>query len=219
MVAAAHLLDGRRASALPFVRRGAFVIALLLPVLAVASSPSTMQYELFPYRPAANAKAMLTLGNARITMLTDRLFQFEYSSSGKFEDGLPWHLWTGTLKMMMFPNSRQTRHLATLPTSQLRRARFPSSTQANVFDSSLRVTAPSFSWHYGMTSEQDPGNLRGTFRTLDGTTNVTLNCTLNKKEHCEYGIISRRGGLLLMRRASRAWMTFTTGGRTHRARC
>jgi hypothetical protein len=38
---------------------------------------------------------------------------------------------------------------------------------------------------------------RGTFRTLDGTGNVTLNCTENNKPHCEWGLVSRSGWALV----------------------
>ena len=40
----------------------------------------------------------------------------------------------------------------------------------------------SFVWEYGMTSSSDSGNLFGTYRTLDGTDNPSLDCKLNKKE-------------------------------------
>lgn len=53
------------------------------------------------------------------------------------------------------------------------------------------------SWSYGQTSSTDPGNLLGTFRTLDQTMNVTLNCTENQQEHCEWGLISRSGWALV----------------------
>lgn len=46
----------------------------------------THNTELLPYNPVANAKAVVTAGNARFTVLTDRLIRMEYSSSGSFED-------------------------------------------------------------------------------------------------------------------------------------
>lgn len=44
-----------------------------------------------------------------------------------------------------------------------------------------------------MTSGNDPGNLFGTYRTLDGTDNPTMNCTENKKDHCVFGLVSKSG--------------------------
>ena len=44
---------------------------------------------------------------------------------------------------------------------------------------SIVIYGKGFAWRSGMYSSQDPGNLYGTFRTLDGTANVPLNCTLN----------------------------------------
>lgn len=52
-------------------------------------------------------------------------------------------------------------------------------------------------WDGGMRSAVDPGNLMGTFRTLDGTKNVTLNCTVNGKDHCEWGLLSTSGWALV----------------------
>ena len=42
--------------------------------------------ELFPYTPVANSKAMVVSGNARFTVLTDRLIRIEWSRTGSFED-------------------------------------------------------------------------------------------------------------------------------------
>ena len=44
-----------------------------------------------------------------------------------------------------------------------------------------------------MNSSTDAGNLFGTYRTLDGTDNPSLDCKVNKKDHCVYGLISRNG--------------------------
>eukprot|EP00954_Amorphochlora_amoebiformis_P022801 1355841-Amorphochlora_amoeboformis.AAC.1 len=49
-----------------------------------------------------------------------------------------------------------------------------------------------------MTSETDPGNLLGTFRTLDGQNALSLNCSVNRGSrrppaHCVFGLVSRSG--------------------------
>ena len=58
---------------------------LTLPTLG-----SPMNFELFPYEPAADPKAVVGVtdshGSARFTVLTPRLLRMEYSAAGKFED-------------------------------------------------------------------------------------------------------------------------------------
>ena len=49
-----------------------------------------------------------------------------------------------------------------------------------------------------MTSDSDPGNLRGTIRTLDGTGNLSLNCNqLTPDRHCTWGVVSKSGWALV----------------------
>ena len=55
----------------------------------------------------------------------------------------------------------------------------------------------SFLWQYTMTSANDSGNLLGTYRTLDETDDHSLDCKINKKDHCVYGLISRNGWALI----------------------
>ena len=42
--------------------------------------------QLLPYDPVANEDAVVESGNARFTVLTDRLIRMEYSENGKFLD-------------------------------------------------------------------------------------------------------------------------------------
>lgn len=52
-------------------------------------------------------------------------------------------------------------------------------------------------WHSGLNSGSDEGNLFGTFRTLDQINNPTLNCSENRMDHCEFGVISKSGWALI----------------------
>lgn len=56
------------------------------------------------------------------------------------------------------------------------------------------VTSPVCSWTYRY-GEDDPNNLLGTIRTLDGKGAISLNCTEgdHRGDHCEWGLISRSG--------------------------
>src|SRR5689334_3098078 len=61
-------------------------IVVLLTLLEVMVVLSTTKYELLPYNPVANDKAMVVSGNARFTILTPQLIRMEFSNSGIFED-------------------------------------------------------------------------------------------------------------------------------------
>ena len=67
-------------------------IALALCVLAAAAVraqvPGPMRFELLPYKPVANASAVVITadGKVRFTVLTPSLIRCEWSPSGVFED-------------------------------------------------------------------------------------------------------------------------------------
>ena len=65
--------------------------------------------------------------------------------------------------------------------------------------SSLSQDSAFKKWDPSMNSANDAQNLRGTYRTLDGTKNVSLDCNNNGKmgDHCAFGLISRSGFAIL----------------------
>src|SRR5215472_12033237 len=65
------------------------VLLCLLPVLAFSSFAQTPKSTTAPeatYNPAANPQAIVTLGDARFTVLTPQLIRMEWAADGKFED-------------------------------------------------------------------------------------------------------------------------------------
>jgi len=65
------------------------VLAVCLALLAGSSSSAPIppgRVELFPYTPAANPRAVVVSGNARFTVLTDRVIRVEWSRTGSFEN-------------------------------------------------------------------------------------------------------------------------------------
>lgn len=55
---------------------------LLVTIFCLSSAALTAQ----EYKPEANPKAMVVLGNARFTVLSPRVIRMEWNSDGKFTD-------------------------------------------------------------------------------------------------------------------------------------
>lgn len=173
--------------------------ALLLSSAALAATPPT-SFELESYQPAADPKATVVVGNARFTVLTERLIRMEFAESGLFEDRPTLAFVNRKLPVPAFKWDGAT----TLTTASLQLTY-----KGGVFTpSSLSVQPRSSSsafkgWSFGMTSAADKGNLRGTFRTLDQAENVTLDCSVVEpgahygKPHCEWGVVSKSGWALV----------------------
>lgn len=61
------------------------LVGLVAVACAVQVAHSAM-HELLPYNARASDNATVVSGNARFTVLTDRLVRMEYSDDGHFED-------------------------------------------------------------------------------------------------------------------------------------
>ncbi len=176
--------------------------SLALLSLAGAASGAPMRYELEAYEPLADPSAVVIAGggSARFTVLTDRLVRMEYAKMPKsFEDRAT----------LAFVNRRQPVPKFKWDGTTLTTSSLVLSYKGGPFSpSSLGVrsapgVSPPWSWTYGETSASDPGNLRGTFRTLDGIQNLTLDCEAAKRAvpsrvfHCEWGVVSSSGWALV----------------------
>jgi hypothetical protein len=106
----------------------------------------------------ADPKAVVIEGNARFTVLTDRLIRCEYSSNGAFEDRPTSAVVNRRLPVPFFLPSRGP--ILKLETSHLR-LEYVIGQPFNA--TSLTVTliagSPGFKWHYGQ--DQSPNNLLG----------------------------------------------------------
>lgn len=161
-----------------------------------------LKYELHDYDPNPNPNSTVVAsdGKFRAQVLTDFTFRFEYSESGVFENRPTLTIVNRNLRVPHFKTYEQDGKLLIL-TENFNISYVVGSGLKSGED--LRVVSldpsktfngdSSFVWEYGMTSDNDPGNLFGTYRTLDQTDNPTMNCTENKKDHCVFGLVSRNG--------------------------
>ena len=137
--------------------------------------------------PVANPAAVVTEGNARFTVLTDRLIRMEWAEDGIFEDRASLAIVNRNLPVPKFKVTRSGGVL-TIATDRL-----TLTYKGGRFDeSNLKVTFPlnkkPVTWHPGLA---DSGNLKGTTRTLDGCLGFEK---LSKREtELENGILSRDG--------------------------
>ncbi len=144
--------------------------------------------------PIARHKSTVKIGKLRITLLTSRLLRIEYSPDGKFEDRPSQAFWYRDHPTPDFHSGAQgdffsleTDHLVL--TYDLKR----DTPQAL----SIFIKENAHTWHYG---DAPTGNLRGTFRTLDGVDGAIP---------LELGLVSREGWALVDDSQS---LVFTTEG-------
>ncbi|EGD79621.1 hypothetical protein PTSG_13053 [Salpingoeca rosetta] len=162
-------------------------------------------YELFNYNPVANASATVIAGDARFTVLTDRLVRMEYAgnaadprSATQYEDRPTLAFLNRNLPVPAFTHSISNGVL-TIATKALNITYvvgkpFNSNT---LFVTSTNASSSFKSWRYG---DRNDGNLLGTIKSLDELGAETLNCTQNADKrvhdeslHCEWGVVSRDG--------------------------
>eukprot|EP00056_Hartaetosiga_gracilis_P005958 m.91505 g.91505 ORF g.91505 m.91505 type:complete len:1088 (-) comp12327_c0_seq1:202-3465(-) len=155
-------------------------------------------FELFDYDPVANPKAVVSVQNARFTVLTEHVIRMEYSASNTFEDRPTVAVLNRNLSIPIFEHST-TNNVLTIETGSLKL----SYTIGEKFSpltlsvKSVDSTSEFNSWSYG---DVNSGNLLGTIKSLDMLGVETLNCTQNANKrvhdeslHCEWGVISRDG--------------------------
>lgn len=167
--------------------------ALLALALVLACST-----ELLPYNPVAAPGAVVVAGNARFTVLTERIVRMEYATNGRFEDRPSLAIVNRFLDVPPFQQSSR----AGVLTVATRFFTLSYALGALSFTSAtLNVTGANFSYHFG---DVDHGNLFGTIRSLDQIDTISLNCSLiahktvhSESLHCRYGVASRGGFALI----------------------
>ncbi|MBR1517066.1 MAG: DUF5110 domain-containing protein [Bacteroidales bacterium] len=160
------------------------VLSLLCLLLAL---PWTLVAQPASHDPQADAKAMVVEGNARFTVLTDRLIRMEWSADGRFEDRATLGVVNRRTEVPAFTVARGNGHLV------IRTARLTLTYSGGRFNRdnlsvAFRLNGRQRIWHPGADTS---GNLLGTTRTLDG-------CEGFKKisyrdNYMEGGILSRDG--------------------------
>ena len=120
----------------------------------------------------ADPKAVVTIGNARFTVLTPQLIRMEWSADGKFEDHASLVFFNRRMPVPKFDEdttARRMRGALTIKTDALTldlcTARPTATSRPTDLSIALTVDGKKVVWHPGDT---DPENLEGTTRTLDG---------------------------------------------------
>ena len=154
----------------------------LLTALACTLSPAIAD------NPKADAKAVVTSGNARFTVLTPQLIRMEWSADGQFEDRATLTFVNRETPVPEFKvresKSKLTITTPALTLTYLKNGKFSDKNLKAVFT----LNGKEVVWTPGM---ENPQNRLGTTRTLDGADGSKL------KEPMEQGILSRAGWSLI----------------------
>ena len=141
--------------------------------------------------PKADPKAMVTVGNARFTVLTPELIRMEWAADGKFEDHASLVFLNRRLPVPKFEFTKRENGVV-LKTSALTLTYSPAGTETRFTPDNLKieltVDGQQVVWHPGLS---DPENLQGTTRTLDGAAGS------HTREPIEPGLVSRSGWALV----------------------
>lgn len=144
--------------------------------------------------PQAPADAIVTAGNARFTILTPEMIRIEYSDSAAFEDRATFAVINRDLGTVPEYSSREDGEFIYITTGKLnlkyRKGTNPMtipSSDANL-SITLELNGEPVIWYPG---KEDPLNLKGTTRTLDGSNGD------NKRREMENGLVSRSGWAII----------------------
>ena len=138
--------------------------------------------------PVAPEAAQVIEGNARFTILTDRLVRLEWAADGRFEDHATLAIVNRDLPVPDFSVTR-TRGKVTVKTKALTlqyRSDDKPLSKSNL-QVHFRLNGRQVLWYPGL---EDKGNLMGTTRTLDGCEGPDK---INFGDPMERGILSRDG--------------------------
>ena len=137
--------------------------------------------------PVAKKQAQVVCGNARFTVLTDRLIRMEWSPSGEFEDHATLAIVNRNLPVPIY-SVRRSGNAVTLKTQALSLSYSGDGAfSADNLKASFRLGGKTVTWTPGADAS---GNLMGTARTLDGCAGPEK---INFSDPLEQGIRSRDG--------------------------
>lgn len=153
-----------------------------------------MPSVVFAQSPQANPATVVTVGNARFTVLTPEMIRIEYSDKGVFEDRATFVVQNRRMDVVPRFKNTDDGEWFYLTTDKLklkyRKGTDPRTRPASPDNLSITIThkGQNVLWYPG---KQDPQNLKGTCRTLDGSNGD------NKLSEMENGIISRSGWAMI----------------------
>ena len=138
--------------------------------------------------PRPNPKSVVYAGNARFTVLTDRLIRMEWSDDGRFEDLASLVFINRNLPNPSFSQKRKGSRLV-IETEKMKLSYDSQSGRftAQNLSISFQLNGKSVNWN---PSVRDSLNLKGTTRTLDNTDG-------EKDVKLEDGLLSRSGWCLI----------------------
>jgi alpha-glucosidase (family GH31 glycosyl hydrolase) len=157
-------------SAFQFLRHAATVLGgVLLAMLTTQySRAAEMAVTAQVDNPVADPKAVVTLGNARFTVLTSRLIRMEWAADGKFEDHASFVFLNRRLPVPKF-TKEATSNRVKIDTGELSLVYSATTDDGRFTANDLKITfiveGKPVEWKPGTP---DTGNLEGTTRTLDG---------------------------------------------------
>ena len=171
------------AIALRWLLLAALVAQIPLVCSATADSPDR-------FDPAADPKAIVTIGHARFTVLTPQLIRMEWAADGKFEDHASLVFLNRKLPVPKFvagtaANGRNTALVInTSALTLLYRSEYGTDGKftSDNLSITLHLNGTDVVWKPGTP---DTGNLLGTADTLDGVSGANINL--------EPGLVSRNG--------------------------
>ncbi|MBQ9192886.1 MAG: DUF5110 domain-containing protein [Bacteroidales bacterium] len=164
----------------------------LLLFLAGFAASCLLQAE---NNPVARPEAQVTMGNARFTVLTDRLVRMEWAADGAFEDHATLAIVNRDLPVPKFTVTRSGATVRIKTGALELTYRGGGKFTADNLSVAFRMKGKYGTWKPGM----DPsGNLMGTARTLDGCSGPDH---INYSDPMEPGILSRDGWALVDERA------------------
>jgi alpha-glucosidase len=161
---------------------------------APAAQAMQQKEDVGNYYPVADTKAVVTVGNARFTVLTPELIRMEWAADGKFEDHasfvflnrrlpVPKFETLVTIKNPLYPQYTIETDALTLHYTKVDGRFTPDNLSIDLIVDGRPVT-----WHPG---DSDTENLQGTTRTLDGALGGKT------QEPIEQGLVSRSGWALV----------------------
>ncbi len=131
------------------------------------------------FDPIPHPAAVAIIGNARFTVLTERLLRLEYSPHGRFEDRPSQAFWYRRQPVPNYETWQENgRFHLTTPHLHLN---YRPDTPLSADSLTITLRQNGATWHYG---QKDPTNLRGTTRTLDEANGALA---------LEEGLLSRSG--------------------------
>lgn len=137
--------------------------------------------------PLANADAVVTDGNVRFTVLTDRLIRMEWAQDGKFEDNASLAIINRNLPVPSFTKSVKNGAVQIKTKAVTLKYSGNGKFDEKNLSVSFKLGGKTVVWHPGMDAS---ANLLGTSRTLDRCEGRDK---LNPSDPMELGIVSRDG--------------------------